>query len=65
MHRPEHDAKPLTNIFNRHSVANLLSIYAVVLAIPPQMGRRVSAGCNSRTLHQPSCGQICGNVTQA
>ena len=37
MRRPEHDAKPLSNIFKRHSVANLLSIYAVVLAIPPQM----------------------------
>ena len=55
MHRPEHDAKPLTNIFNLQSsiaiVANTsFLIHAAVLAMLPQMERRVSAGCNSRTL---------------
>ena len=44
MHRPEHDAKPLTNIFNLQSsiaiVANTsFLIHAAVLAMLPQTER--------------------------
>lgn len=39
MHRPEHDAKPLTNIFNAIVANTSFLIHAAVLAMLPQMGR--------------------------